>query len=71
MMETICKNCHWYKPKREHAHIINCIQNLDYREKTDACKHYCEDGKYVPTGEWGAISNAIKAVAEILKKEVE
>ena len=70
-MEKICKNCYWYKPKREHAEIINCLELFEYHEETDTCDSFCKDGEYVPTGIWAGFAEMVKAVAERIENEEE
>ena len=67
-MEKVCKNCHWYKPKREHANIINCLEHFDFHEENDTCESFCEDGKYVPTGIWADLAKVVEAVSDEVKR---
>lgn len=68
-MDNVCANCHWYKPEREHANIINCLEHFNYHDKTDTCSEFCEDGKYVPTGIWASVTKVVEAVADAIEQD--
>jgi len=68
-MQSSCSNCHWYKPDREYAHVINCLEHFDYHDKTDTCDSFCENGKYEPTGIWARVAELMQAVAKEVEKQ--